>query len=245
MIQYGLIGYPLTHSFSPAFFKEKFRKEKLKDVRYDSYPLESLAQLQDLLFQKPEIRGLNVTIPYKESILSYLDDIDPLAKEIGAVNTILVQRGKLIGFNTDVTGFETAVRSFLQPSMSSALVLGSGGSSKAVVFALKRLGITPLVVSRKPGRQQISYSQVDEALLNSHKLIINCTPSGMYPLISQFPSLPYEKLTAGNLLFDLIYNPAETLFLQKGRLQGATTVNGQKMLEYQAEDAWKIWNRED
>ncbi len=245
MIQYGLIGYPLTHSFSPAFFKEKFRKEKLKDVRYDSYPLESLAQLQDLLFQKPEIRGLNVTIPYKESILALLDEVDPLAREIGAVNTILVQRGKLIGFNTDVTGFETAIRPFLNSSISSALVLGSGGSSKAVVFALKRLGINALVVSRKPGRQQISYTQIDGALLESHKLIINCTPSGMYPLTGQFPAIPYEKLTEGNLLFDLIYNPAETLFLQKGRLQGAKTINGQKMLEYQAEDAWKIWNRED
>lgn len=245
MIQYGLIGYPLTHSFSPAFFKEKFRKEKIKEVRYDSFPLESLVQLSDLLFQKPDIRGLNVTIPYKESIIPYLDQLDPLAREIGAVNTIIVRRGLLIGYNTDVSGFESALQPHLNSLIHGALVLGTGGASKAVVYALRKMGLTSIVISRKPGRNLLTYADIDSKLLDSHKLIINCTPVGMYPNEHQFPAIPYDSLTKNNILFDLIYNPADTQFLQKGKLRGALTLNGLKMLEMQAEDSWKIWNREE
>jgi len=245
MVQYGLIGYPLTHSFSPAFFKEKFRIEKIKDSRYDAFPLESLVQLSDLLFQKPDIRGLNVTIPYKETIIPYLDQIDPLASEIGAVNTILVKRGRLIGYNTDISGFESAVCPCLNSSITGALVLGTGGSSKAVVYALKKMGLTSIQISRKPGRNLLSYGDIDSKLLDSHKLVINCTPVGMFPQEHHCPAIPYDSLTKMNILFDLIYNPSDTQFLQKGKLRGALTINGLEMLKMQAEDSWKIWNREE
>ena len=245
MIQYGIIGYPLSHTFSPAYFKEKFRVERIKDVRYNAFPLESLVQLNDLLFQKPEIRGLNVTIPYKESIFPYLDEIDPLAREIGAVNTILVRRGKLIGYNTDVSGFESAIRPHLNPFIKGALVLGTGGSSKAVVYALRKMGLTSILISRKPGKNQLTYTDIDARLLDSHRLVINCTPVGMAPQENSFPAIPYDGLTKSNILFDLIYNPLETQFLQKGRLRGALTLNGMEMLKMQAEDSWKIWSKED
>lgn len=245
MVQYGLIGYPLTHSFSPAFFKEKFRLEKIKDCRYDAFPLESLVQLSDLLFQKPDIRGLNVTIPYKETIIPYLDQIDPLARDIGAVNTILVRRGLLIGYNTDISGFESALGPYLNSSIMGALVLGTGGSSKAVVYALRKMGLTSILISRKPGRNLLAYGDIDSKLLDSHKLVINCTPVGMFPQQQHCPAIPYDSLTKNNILFDLIYNPIDTQFLQKGKLRGALTINGLEMLKMQAEDSWKIWNREE
>lgn len=245
MIQYGLIGYPLTHSFSPAYFKEKFRREKIKDVRYDAFPINNLIQLNDLLFQKPDIRGLNVTIPYKESIIPYLNEIDPLAREIGAVNTILVRNGRLIGYNTDVSGFQAALQPHLNPFIKGALVLGTGGSSKAVVYALRKMGIPSISISRKPGRNLLTYADIDAKLLDSHRLVINCTPVGMHPNESSCPAIPYDGLTKSNILFDLIYNPADTQFMQKGRLRGALVLNGLEMLQLQAEDSWKIWNKEE
>ena len=244
MAQFGLIGYPLTHSFSPDYFREKFRKEGIKDTKYDAFPLEKISQLKELIYQKPEIKGLNVTIPYKESVLDYLDAIDPLALEVGAVNTILIKNGKLKGYNTDISGFTASFHSAFNQKFSGAIILGTGGSSKAVGLSLKKLGIKTVYVSRNPTKQEISYSQIDSKLLSSHQLIVNCTPLGMYPSITQFPLIPYDKLNSKNCLFDLIYNPEITLFLEKGYRKGAKISNGLQMLHLQAEDAWKIWTHE-
>lgn len=240
--QYGLIGYPLSHSFSKKYFTEKFEREHIMDCEYENFPLAGIDELPLLLQSQQELRGLNVTIPYKESVIRYIDTLDETAFEIGAVNTIKMTDRKLSGFNTDVYGFMQSITKMLEPQHHQALILGTGGSSKAVAWSLKKMGISYQFVSRKPdGPEEISYTEAGRQISQS-KIIINTTPTGMYPHISASPDIPYEKLTASHLLFDLVYNPEETLFLKQGKAQQAKTKNGLEMLQLQAEKSWQIWN---
>jgi shikimate dehydrogenase len=246
---YGLIGYPLSHSFSRQYFEEKFRKENLTDCRYENFPLHSLEELPELVKRSPELRGFNITIPYKEKVMSALDQIDENAREVGAVNTVRVLRQKdgilMKGYNTDTYGFLTSLLPYLDKEAGSALILGTGGASKAVYCVLKRLGISCVFVSRHPVKtDHISYSELCGPLLFNSRLIINTTPLGMFPDTEACPDIPYEFLTGKHLLYDLIYNPAETKFLARGKEMGARTVNGIEMLRLQAEKAWEIWNNE-
>ncbi len=242
MIKYGLIGYPLKHSFSQRFFTEKFERENI-DAIYLNFEIPEITQLPEIIESNPELQGLNVTIPYKESVITFLDELDDTAREIGAVNTIRISNGKLKGFNTDTYGFMQSIMPLLEPMHSRALILGTGGSSKAVAWSLKKMGIDYLFVSRKPeNSNEIGYSELDNEVIRQSKIIINTTPRGMFPQIDDAPEIPYESITASHLLFDLIYNPEETLFLKKGRAQQAKTRNGLEMLQLQAERSWQIWN---
>lgn len=247
MRKFGLIGFPLGHSFSVPFFKLKFEKEKIRDISYLAYPIPSLELFPNLIESNPELIGLNVTIPYKEKIIPFLDSVDPEAKKIGAVNTILLKNNQKLGFNTDIIGFKNSLIPLLDHKMiNGALVLGTGGASNAVGYVLNEMKIPFLVASRKEtGHRQktILYSQVDKNIIKSNLLIINCTPLGMYPNIDQFPEIPYEHLNSNHILYDLVYNPEETQFLNKGKLVGATLKNGLEMLYLQAEASWKIWNQ--
>lgn len=247
MKQFGLIGYPLGHSFSQKYFTEKFSKEGLTGYAYKNFPLVSIEALPELIESNPDLAGLNVTIPYKEQVIQYLDDIDQQAAEIGAVNTILINRknGKvsLKGFNTDVFGFERPLLKVLRDVHTSALVLGTGGASKAVAYILARHGMKVQFVSRSPkSADMISYEQITPELLGEVKVIVNCSPLGMHPNIDRCPDIPYEVLTEDHILYDLIYNPEKTLFLKKGEEKKANLINGLPMLYIQAEEAWKIWN---
>lgn len=246
MRHFGLIGYPLGHSFSVAYFKEKFAREGI-EARYRNYPLEDLSGFPELLKSDRKIVGLNVTVPHKQKILPYLQVLSTTAKNIGAVNTVSVRhtgRGiQLEGDNTDVAGFRRSLEEHLGGHQDSALVLGTGGSSKAVCYVLEQLGIPYVQVSRSAGEQRISYEQLEAERVAETPLIINTTPLGMHPAIEGFPAIPYEQLTPRHLLFDLVYNPALTRFLALGREQGTATVNGYDMLVYQAEASWKIWNK--
>jgi len=243
MRKFGLIGYPLGHSFSKKYFSEKFASELLNDVAYENYELPEVALLKNIIAENPGLRGLNITIPYKESVLRYLDELNNDASEIGAVNTVKISSGKLKGFNTDYIGFMRSLIPVLQPSHKKALVLGTGGSSLAVKYALEKLGIGFLLVSRNPFEEnEIGYDAINEALLNTHTLLINTTPVGMFPNVSEAPEIPYHLLDQRHLLFDLIYNPEETLFLKMGKERGAVVKNGLEMLALQAEESWKIWN---
>lgn len=239
---YGLIGYPLSHSFSKGFFTEKFEKENIPGCSYENYPLPAITDFPRLLAENPDLQGLNVTIPYKEAVIPYLDDMSEAAAHIGAVNCIRFRAGKKTGFNTDVIGFSKSLQPLLQPHHRQALVLGTGGASKAVKVALDGLGIGYTLVSRQAGTDTISYDAVDAALMAAHPVIINTTPLGMYPATDAAPPIPYEHVTAGHILYDLVYNPPQTLFLQKGAAQGAVTKNGHEMLILQAEASWDIWN---
>jgi len=242
---FGLIGNPLGHSFSASYFNEKFKKEGI-DAEYRNFPLEKILDFKVLLEKEPDLSGLNVTVPYKQEVLPYLHSLSATAKEIQAVNTISLDRAggslKLEGDNTDVIGFRTSLEVQLRPHHSSALVLGTGGSSKAVLYALKQLGIKYTQVSRTPGPQQLSYEELDAGILAAHTLIINATPLGMYPDVLSCPDLPYESLSPDHLLFDLVYNPAKTEFLIRGEQQGAAGINGYDMLLLQAKASWDIWN---
>lgn len=237
--QYGLIGYPLSHSFSPAYFNNKFATENI-DGRYDAYAIPSVEDLKTLLKEHPHLKGLNVTIPYKEQVLPLLYETDAAAREIGAVNCIKIEVGKLIGYNTDHVGFAESLKPLLQTKHTHALILGTGGAAKSVMYALKQLGVEYKIVSRTGGDMQ--YADVDKEIMDIYKLIINTTPLGMYPATDTAPEIPYEYLTKEHLLYDLVYNPEETLFLQKGKQQGATIKNGYEMLILQAEASWQIWN---
>ena len=239
---FGLIGYPLTHSFSKKYFTEKFEKEGLNDCRYELFPIASINELKNVLDQNPDLNGLNVTIPYKEQVLSFLDEKDEVVKKIRASNCITVKKNKLKGYNTDAEGFEKSLKHFLQPHHTNALILGTGGASKAVEFVLKKLRISFKHVSRKPSVHNYSYEQLTSSLLADHTLIINTTPLGMYPKINEAPPIPYEALTGDHYLFDLVYNPERSLFLQKGQEKGAAIKNGYEMLVIQAEESWRIWN---
>jgi len=239
---FGLIGYPLTHSFSKDYFAEKFKREAIVHCRYENFQLAKITGLSKIIADHPELEGLNVTIPYKESVLSYLDEKNELVRETGACNCIKLVDRKLIGFNTDVIGFETSLLAKLQPQHKSALILGTGGAAKAVEFVLKKNKIHFTYVSRKHLENSITYEQLTPALLQENKLIINTTPVGMYPNVNEVLPLPFEAITPKHFLFDLIYNPAQTPFLKKGEERGAVIQNGYEMLVCQAEQSWKIWN---
>lgn len=240
---FGLIGYPLTHSFSKKYFTEKFEKENLYDCRYENFEIETIDLLPQITLYKEELEGLNVTIPYKERVIKFLDDSNELVKETGACNCIRIESGKQIGYNTDVIAFERSLLPKLQPIHQAALILGTGGAAKAVQFVLKKMGIGYQLVSRNPSADQLSYSQVNASIIQTHHLIINTTPVGLYPDVSDAPPLPYDAVTPNHFLFDLIYNPERTLFLEEGEKRGAVVQNGYDMLVYQAEESWKIWNQ--
>ena len=237
MKHYGLIGHPLGHSFSKAYFNEKFRQEGL-DCHYDNYDIEDLS-----LIKQSILLGFNVTIPYKETVIPYLDELDEVAAEVGAVNTAKVlPDGKLKGYNTDVIGFEF-LTSHLSPLTSHfSLLLGTGGASKAVQYVLKKHGINFHLVSRDAKKGDYTYDQLTPEIVKDHLLIINSTPVGMAPNIDALPDIPYDAITPSHTLIDLIYNPEMTLFLRHGKQHGATTINGLAMLHAQAEASWKIWN---
>ena len=248
MRRFGLIGFPLSHSFSARYFTEKFNTENITDVIYENLPIENIGNIEEILAKYPDLEGLNVTIPYKELIIPYLDELDKTAKEVEAVNTIKFIRNEgekviLKGYNTDVYGFKAALEPFITCYHRRALILGTGGASKAVSFILRKLGIPSDLVSRN--KTEYIYKTYDELTaedIADFQLIINTTPLGMYPDMDQYPEIPYEGIHNGQILFDLIYNPEETQFLAKGRERGATTINGLEMLKLQAEKSWKIWN---
>ncbi|HEX3009202.1 MAG TPA: shikimate dehydrogenase [Bacteroidales bacterium] len=246
MRTFGLIGYPLSHSFSKGYFSDKFLKEKLDDCSYNNYPIEDIGLLHQVLAGNPSLQGLNVTIPYKEKVIPFLDDISAEAKEIGAVNTIRIAHRNnklhLKGFNTDVYGFMESLRPLLQQHHQRALVLGTGGASKAVHFALRKLGISATSVSRNKSENNLVYDDLSEDVFCEHKLIVNTTPLGTYPNVEGCPPLPYQYLTPEHLLYDLVYNPPVTAFLDHGLQHGCTVKNGLEMLHLQAEKAWQIWN---
>lgn len=239
---FGLIGYPLSHSFSKKYFTEKFEKEGISDCRYELFSIAAILELKNVLDQHPELLGLNVTIPYKQQVLSFLDETDDVVGKIKACNCIRIKEGKLKGYNTDVTGFERALKEKLQPQHTSALILGTGGAAKAVEFVLQKLGIRFKYVSRKPTAYNYSYEMLTPAIIADHLLIINTTPLGMYPAVNEAPPVPYEALTPVHYLFDVVYNPEKTLFLQKGEERGVAIKNGYEMLAIQAEESWRIWN---
>jgi len=239
--QLGLIGYPLSHSFSKKHFTEKFKKEKLIDFAYELFPLENINLLPQLLEKYPNLLGFNITIPYKEQVLKYLDDVDEDALAIGAVNTVKIKDGKLTGYNTDVYGFEQSLQPLLSAHHKNALILGTGGASKAVVFVCKKLKINYTFVSRTPSQNQLNYSDLSQLVIQNNSIIVNTTPVGTYPNIENSPNIPYHYLTDKHFLYDLVYNPAESEFLKQGKARGAITKNGLEMLFLQAEKAWKLW----
>ncbi len=243
MRKFGLIGYPLGHSFSAKYFSEKFRRASMEDCIYSNFEIPSIAHLPEIL-KDPELRGLNVTIPYKESVIAYLQEKDPVVQETGACNCIRIDQGKLTGYNTDVKGFEESLDEKLTAGDKRALILGTGGSSKAVAWVLHKKGIDFLFVSRKKSGapNQITYEDLGQEIMKTHELIINSTPLGMAPKTGVCPPIPYEYIGAGHYLFDLVYNPAKTLFLEKGAAAGARIKNGADMLAIQAEASWAIWN---
>ncbi|MBX7125659.1 MAG: shikimate dehydrogenase [Cyclobacteriaceae bacterium] len=245
--KFGLIGLTVSHSFSKNYFDEKFFREGLRDYHYDLYPLSKIEELTKLLADNPELCGLNVTIPYKESVLPFLSDIDPAARRIGAVNVIRVQGSQLKGYNTDSDAFcETLERWYPITADSNAIVLGTGGSSKAVQEALRKLKIPYKTVSREKGKGDFTYEDLEKnpAVLGHAKLLINTTPLGMSPNTAAMPPIKYDQLTPEHYVYDLIYNPARTMFLQKAEMHGATIKNGLEMLQIQAEKAWVIWNEQ-
>lgn len=243
MRKFGLIGRSLSHSFSKDFFKEKFIKEGVSDASYELYELANISDLPALLDKHPDLKGLNVTVPYKVEVLPLLDSCSDTVAKVGAVNTISIVDGKLVGHNTDVSGFEKSLFSFISPySNFSALILGTGGAAQAVKFVLEKNIIPYITVSRDSTNGDITYADIDSNMLKSHRLIINCTPLGTFPLTDQYPTLPYELLNEYNHLHDLVYNPTITTFMKKGMLMGAKTKNGSEMLVTQAEHAWTIWN---
>jgi len=240
--QYGLIGYPLSHSFSPAYFKKKFTEQGI-DATYELFPIEHINTFPDLLRQHPGLNGLNVTTPHKVTVIPFLDQLDETAAAIGAVNCITFKGGLKKGYNTDVTGFEQSLIPLLQPQHTHALILGTGGSSRAVAYALGQLGISYRKVSRHEAKGVLTYNMLTPEIISANKLIINTTRLGMYPLIDAAPMIPYSGVGSGHLLYDLIYNPEESRFLQLGTSLGAATKNGFEMLQLQAEAGWQIWNK--
>ncbi len=251
MRRFGLLGYPLSHSFSKGYFTDKFVREQIPGCVYENYPIPDISELTGVLEQHTDLAGLNVTIPYKEKVLPFLHVQSEAVQQVGACNCIDIRNGIRTGYNTDVTGFELSMSPLLQPHHRKALVLGTGGAAKAVYFVLRKLGIEYLEVSRSRTKNdeeqsvtRITYADVTSELLQSYHLLINTTPLGMYPNVDDCPPLPYEALTPQHYLFDLVYNPAVTLFLRKGAEQGAQVKNGADMLVIQAEESWRIWNRD-
>lgn len=239
---FGLIGKTLKHSFSKVYFTQKFTQLGVTNCRYENFEIPSIDDFKALLDSQPELEGLNITIPYKEAVLPFLDFPMEVVNEVGACNCIKISGGKLYGFNTDVVGFRQSLQKVLLPHHTRALVLGTGGAAKAVHYALKELGIASAPVSRSAVEGGFTYEAITKELIEAHTLIVNTTPVGMYPKVDEAPLLPYEYLGPRHLLYDLTYNPAQTLFLQKGEERGARICNGQEMLELQAEESWRIWN---
>ena len=249
MNTYGLIGYPLGHSFSRKFFTEKFEKEGI-DAQYLNFEIPSIEEFSNIIKNTPTLKGLNVTIPYKQQVMQYLDDISEEAKAIGAVNVVKCQLSTvncqlhLTGYNSDVIGFVNSIKPLLKPHHKKALILGTGGASKAIRYGLeKKLGMKTLFVSRSARKGMITYEEVTAEVLKEYEVIVNCSPVGMYPHVDECPALPYEALNENNLLYDLVYNPLETLFMKKGAAQGATVKNGLEMLHLQAIASWEFWEK--
>ena len=246
---YGLLGYPLGHSFSKNYFNDKFAAEGI-DAEYINFEIPSITDLKEVLDDHPELSGLNVTIPYKEQVMPYLDALDPEAEAIGAVNVIKILRGdsvddddfELIGYNSDVVGFRNSLSPLLTPDRKKALILGTGGAAKAVRQGLISLGVEPVYVSRTAREGMLTYDDLTPEVMAEYKVIVNTTPLGMYPKVDACPPIPYEYLTPGHLLYDLIYNPDVTTFMKKGRAHGAEVKNGLEMLLLQAFESWRIWN---
>lgn len=268
MSEYGLIGKTLKHSFSKSYFEKKFLQLGLRDHVYTNFELDHIDEIKTVFNSHPNIKGFNVTIPYKESIVPFLDELSNEAKAVGAVNCVLIKRHtstplsmtdshsdvilsevegqsqiKLIGYNTDVFGFASSVKPFLEPQHNKALILGTGGASKAIAYALKNIGVEVYFASSsKQNANTFYYEQLNEHMMRAFKLIINTTPLGMYPNVNECPNIPYQFITPEHLCYDVIYNPENTLFLQKAKEQGAVTINGLSMLQLQAEKSWEIWN---
>jgi|WetSurMetagenome_2_1015567.scaffolds.fasta_scaffold223156_2 shikimate dehydrogenase len=249
MRKFGLIGYPLGHSFSKTYFNEKFIKENITDCSYENFSLENLDHFIDLVQSDKELCGLNVTIPYKTSVIKFLNRVDPEANEIGAVNVIKILRNpgktELCGYNSDVTGIYDTLLPIIERRVRNALVLGTGGGSKAVCYVLEKLMIRFDVVSREKKPGCLVYSDIDSSIINTRQLIVNTTPLGMFPNIKTRPDINYTMLNKKHILFDLVYNPEITEFLRLGAVQGCTTIGGLIMLTSQAEKSWEIWNKED
>lgn len=247
MIKLGLIGFPLGHSFSKSYYLSKFENENITGVDYDLYALERIDHFIDLLKNDVNFKGFNVTIPYKQSVMELVDELSIEAKEIGAVNCITVHRTddnnlRLNGYNTDAFGFENSLAPLLKKHHNRALVLGNGGAAKAVFYTFNKLGIPYSIVSRNPSNGDLTYDKINKDVMDAHSIIVNCSPVGTFPNTEECPNIPYEHITDKHLLYDLIYNPAETLFLKKGKAHGATIKNGYEMLVLQAEENWQIWN---
>lgn len=241
--KFGLIGKKLDHSFSKAFFEELFQHEKLP-YSYQNIEISDISLIKSI-FDSKEFSGFNVTIPYKEQIIRYLDELSPEAQKIGAVNVISVQNGKLIGHNTDAFGFQQSIKPFLDNRHERAMILGTGGASKAVEYVLKSIGLEVIFISRNPqGENQFSYEEINENMVNACKMIVNCTPLGTFPNVNEKPKFPSEFLSSNHFVVDLIYNPTKTLFLQEAEQKGAMILNGYSMLKEQALKAWEIWNRD-
>lgn len=245
MVNFGLIGKSLAHSFSKKYFEKKFSELGLENNFYHLIELETIQDFKKNISKIENLKGLNVTIPYKESIIPFLDELSPEATEIGAVNCINFIDGKLIGYNTDVYGFSQSVKPFLDTNHQRALILGTGGASKAVAFALKKVGVDVYFVTsskEKKTENTFFYSEINKLVMNAFKLIVNTTPVGTFPNIEECLPVPYQSLTKQHLAFDLIYNPEQTLFLKKAKERESITVNGMSMLQLQAEKSWEIWN---
>ena len=243
---YGLIGYPLSHSFSKKYFNDKFENENIEDSKYELFELDDIQKLPALLKQYPQLRGMNVTIPHKQQVMRYLDELDASAKQVGAVNTVRFKDDKRIGYNTDYYGFKESLQHWLGTAdIDRAVILGTGGASRAVKCALYSLEIEYLLVSRQASEHTISYEQLrSNYQLSDYPLIINSTPLGMSPNVTTFPDIPYEQLGPQHFCYDLVYNPAVTTFMKKAEERGAIAKNGLEMLHLQAEKSWEIWNKE-
>ena len=247
MDKYGIIGYPLGHSYSRGFFTDKFKKEGI-DAQYLNFPIPSAEQLREVVGENPELRGLNVTLPYKQAVIPMLDELSDEAREIGAVNVIRVRRKNgspfLQGFNSDIIGFINSIKPLLKPNHRKALILGTGGASRAVRVGLEQLGLDWTYVSRTPAKGRYTYDELTPEIIQDYLVVVNCSPVGMYPNNDACPSIPYEALTSDHLLFDVVYNPEETLFMKRGAERGAVIKNGLEMLYLQAVASWEFWNTE-
>lgn len=242
MRQFGLIGRNISYSFSKSYFADKFKNENIVDAVYNVFDLNTIDEVENV-FKKEGLVGFNVTIPYKQEIIQYLDELSPEAKEIGAVNTVLIKNGKKIGYNTDCYGFLHSIQPLLKPIHQKALVLGNGGAAKAVYYILDQLNIDYKIVSRNYIENNFTYENINEDVLNNYQIIINCSPVGTFPNVENAPLLPYNYINVNHLLYDLIYNPEVTKFLENGKNKGSIIKNGHEMLVLQAEKAWEIWNK--